>query len=308
MLTASGGLQAAVRELATGRKDFKERQRPPLPLSAPAPVIASSADFGPQFPTATVGPQLPPQVSAAAPAAAPAPPMAVAAATAAVAAATPQTAAAATVAVAAAAAAAGPTPQPAPTTATVRAAVPDGRLYFYVDPAGREQGPCPASQLRSWHDQRYFDGSCKVRLATDGRQPPEYLELQASGILRPGQPAAAAPAAAAAAATTPAAAAALPPALPAGWTSAVDPASGRTYYINAATKQTRWVRPTEPAAAAPTSALAAGGAQQQQQQLMMQPQQMYQQQQLMMQQQQQQQQQQQMQMQMQNGYGGAWRS
>ena len=50
-----------------------------------------------------------------------------------------------------------------------------------------------------------------------------------------------------------AAAAAAAPALPAGWTSAVDPSSGRTYYCNTATKQTTWEHP-QPAAAQPAAA------------------------------------------------------
>ncbi len=33
--------------------------------------------------------------------------------------------------------------------------------------------------------------------------------------------------------------------LPAGWTAAVDPTSGRTYYVNATTGQTSWEVPTE---------------------------------------------------------------
>ena len=54
-----------------------------------------------------------------------------------------------------------------------------------------------------------------------------------------------------------AAAAAAAPALPAGWTSAVDPSSGRTYYCNTATKQTTWehpAAPAQPAAAQPAAA------------------------------------------------------
>ena len=56
-----------------------------------------------------------------------------------------------------------------------------------------------------------------------------------------------------------AAAAAAAPALPAGWTSAVDPSSGRTYYCNTATKQTTWehpAAPAQPAAAQPAAAAA----------------------------------------------------
>ena len=66
-------------------------------------------------------------------------------------------------------------------------------------------------------------------------------------------------------AAPPAAAAA--PALPAGWTSAVDPSSGRTYYCNTATKQTTWEHPAAPAqpaaaqpAAAATSPTASAGS------------------------------------------------
>jgi len=43
--------------------------------------------------------------------------------------------------------------------------------------------------------------------------------------------------------------------LPAGWTAAVDPGSGRTYYVNATTGQTSWEVPTatpsQPVAATP---------------------------------------------------------
>lgn len=60
-------------------------------------------------------------------------------------------------------------------------------------------------------------------------------------------------------AAPPAAAAA--PALPAGWTSAVDPSSGRTYYCNTATKQTTWEHPAAPAQpAAATSPTASAGS------------------------------------------------
>lgn len=43
-------------------------------------------------------------------------------------------------------------------------------------------------------------------------------------------------------------------ALPAGWTAAVDPTSGRTYYVNATTGQTSWEVPTETPAVAATVA------------------------------------------------------
>ena len=53
---------------------------------------------------------------------------------------------------------------------------------------------------------------------------------------------------------SPAAPAAAPPAaeaLPEGWTSAADPTSRKTYYINTATKETRWEKPTAAAETTP---------------------------------------------------------
>ena len=37
----------------------------------------------------------------------------------------------------------------------------------------------------------------------------------------------------------------LPGSLPAGWVSKVDPASGKAYYINSATKERQWHRPSD---------------------------------------------------------------
>ena len=71
----------------------------------------------------------------------------------------------------------------------------------------------------------------------------QYATFPAAAYPGYTQPPAAPPAGPAAAAPVPAPA----EALPAGWTSAVDPASGKTYYIDKATKESRWEKPTEPA-------------------------------------------------------------
>jgi hypothetical protein len=48
--------------------------------------------------------------------------------------------------------------------------------------------------------------------------------------------------------------------LPSGWTQAIDPASGRTYYINNGTNETTWDRPTKPSAASRASRKVRGEA------------------------------------------------
>ena len=77
------------------------------------------------------------------------------------------------------------------------------------------------------------------------QQQPAYQQPAAAAAAVPGAAAAATPAAgAAAAAAPPPASAAAAAGLPAGWSSAIDPASGRTYYINsAAGNATTWEKP-----------------------------------------------------------------
>ena len=59
--------------------------------------------------------------------------------------------------------AATPSSEPISNTAVPSSAASKESLWYYLDDSGNEQGPFPASDMRSWFDAGYFTSSTKVR-------------------------------------------------------------------------------------------------------------------------------------------------